>query len=744
MSADPTTPGSIVVVSNRLPFTLSGGGTLERSSGGLVSALDPALREIGGTWVGYPGAVRSVDGERLRRELGYAIAPVFLSPAQVRGFYHGFSNRTLWPLFHSLVERAEIEPRDWATYEAANEHFAAATAGVAQRAELVWVHDYHLLRVPAHLRKRLPGARLAFFLHIPFPPHDVYRILPWYGPLLHGLLSCDLVGFHCASHALNFLDCAERLLGAKVDRARGHVEYERRSVRVRAFPLGIDFAAFDARARAAPRDSFARGQRIVLGVDRLDYTKGIPQRIQAFEKLLQRHKQYRGKVSLIQLAVPSRGAVPEYQALKRQIDELVGRVNGLFATCDWTPVQYLHRSVTPSRLAGMYRDAEVGLVTPLRDGMNLVAKEYVACQVDEPGVLILSRLAGVAETMQETDALLVNPYNVDGIASALHRALSMPRAERAARMARLQERDRTRDLYRWLEDFLTAAFDPPERPSRPVPSDELGAALERFIRGREVALFLDFDGTLAPLVDHPGEATMPPETLAALNACAERGDTSVTVVSGRAVDDLRKRLEGARVAVAGNHGLQIEAPGVGVFEHPDVPHFQRRTALLARSLREIAAPGAWVEEKGVTLTVHLRSVAADARERIAREARERIREAGLQPRDAALAIEARPPVGWDKGTAVLHVLRARYGPAWPRHVAAICVGDDETDEDAFRALADLGMTFRVGPASGSSRACRQLADLSDVVALLGFLATRRARPRARDAGHPQSEHPAQD
>ncbi|HXZ85584.1 MAG TPA: trehalose-6-phosphate synthase, partial [Myxococcota bacterium] len=514
------------MTSNRLPVTIGRGGRkIERSSGGLVSALDPALREIGGTWVGYPGSVRKVDCERLRRELGYSVAPVFLAPAQVRGYYHGFSNGTLWPLFHSLVGHVKLEPRDWRTYEAVNQHFAAVTASVARTADLIWIHDYHLMRAGSHLRERLPDARLAFFLHIPFPPHDVYRILPWYGPLLQGLLACDLVGFHCPSHAINFLDCAQRLLGAEVDRAAGLIQHAGRTVRVQVFPLGIDFEAFHARARESERPAKAPPQRTILGVDRLDYTKGIPERIRAFELLLKRHKQYRGKVSLVQLAVPSRGEMPEYQALKREIDELVGRVNGSFATCDWTPVQYLHHSVTPTRLAAMYRDADVALVTPLRDGMNLVAKEYVACQVDEPGVLILSRLAGVAETMHEADALLVNPYNVEGIAQAMHRALTMRRSERAARIARLQEKDRANDVFRWLEDFLTAAFEAPPQASRQIATSELGACLESFARGREIAVFLDFDGTLAPIVEHPAEATMPPETVEALKACAARSDT---------------------------------------------------------------------------------------------------------------------------------------------------------------------------------------------------------------------------
>jgi len=716
--------GSIVVVSNRLPVTLKrvrGGQAIQRSSGGLVAALDPALREIGGTWVGWPGAVSRVDSAKVKEALGYAVAPVLLSPAEVRRYYCGFSNKALWPLFHSLTGRVELTSRDWASYEAVNERFASAAEEVARPGDLIWIHDYHLLRVGAHLRERTPEQRLAFFLHIPFPPHDIFGLLPWARKLMEGLLSCDLVGFHCASYASNFLDCAERMLGARVDRSGGWVEYGKRAIRVGAYPLGIDFEAFQQSASAAGRESSSRGTRIILGVDRLDYTKGIPERIRAFERLLELHKRHRGKVSLVQLAVPSRCDVDDYQALKREIDELVGRVNGRFATPTWTPIRYLYRSVPMERLAAMYRDADVALITPLRDGMNLVAKEYVACQVDEPGVLVLSRFAGAAEKMPE--ALLVNPYDVDGVASSLHRALTMRSRERAARMARLQERERRGDLYSWLESYLSAAADSAEGVQTRVVRD-LPSYLAPRIREKPVALFLDYDGTLAPIVDHPSEAGLSAEMAKALTACAARPDTCVTVVSGRSLDDLRKRVGLSRIGLVGNHGLEMRVQGLDPFEHPDVAHFRRRLAELAGSLREILVPGAWVEDKGATLTLHLRAADPQARPSLEGAARERIQEAGFQARTALCALEARPPVGWDKGQAVLHILRALHGPAWTEHVSVVYAGDDETDEDVFRGLAGLATTFRVGGGSKSSRAHRQLPGVASVCAMLEWFAKR--------------------
>jgi trehalose 6-phosphate synthase/phosphatase len=719
-----TSGQAIVVVSNRLPVTVrrvGGARVAERSIGGLVAALDPALRSIGGTWVGWPGDSGSFDRELGSRELGYALEPVPLTALQVRHYYHGFSNRTLWPLFHSLPTRVKLEPREWLIYDAVNRRMAEVAAKVAGPADLIWVHDYHLMRTAGHLRELRPEAQLVFFLHIPFPPFDIFRILPWSRQVLHGLLSCDLVGLHCPPYVSNFLDCAERLMGGRVDRGRGLIEYGERTVRVAAFPLGIDFEAFAERARSANRAPGARELRVILGVDRLDYTKGIPDRIRAFERLLETHPQYRGKVVLVQLAVPSRAQVAEYQALKREIDELVGRINGRFGSYGWTPIESLYRSMSQHSLAALYRDADVALITPLRDGMNLVAKEYVACQIGEPGVLILSRLTGAAESMHE--ALLVNPYDVDGVAAALHQALTMSLEERAERLARLQEREKQHDLHHWLSEFLTAARDSRAR-IEPLTAADFERSLGAFTQGRRLALFVDYDGTLTPLTDHPSKALLSDEMRVALEACAARDDTDVTIVSGRALEDVRGLVPIPGLALVGNHGLQISGPDLAAFEHPDAAHCRRRVAELARSLQRIEIPGVWVEEKGLSLTLHYRAADPAVQARVAEEARAHMREAGFQARDAHCAVEGRPPIGWDKGRAVLHILRARYGPAWSLRIRVIYVGDDETDEDAFRALSGLGATFRVGPPRNPTLAQHRLPGVSAVHALLDWLGKR--------------------
>jgi trehalose 6-phosphate synthase/phosphatase len=713
----------IRIVSNRLPVTLQRGAAgLEqrRSSGGLVSALEPVLQRRGGRWIGWAGARLGPDEQLDTSEIGYEMGPVELSRNEVQRYYHGFSNETLWPLFHCFPSRARFELRNWEVYDEVNARFADAAAQGASREDLIWIHDYQLTTAPLHLRRRVPDARIAFFLHVPFPPLDVYRTLPWSRDVLHGMLASDLIGFHVRGYARNFLDCVQRLLSARVDLQSGLIEHGERTVQVQAFPIGIDYKSFEQRASEGPADRDLQQQRIILGVDRLDYTKGIPQRFQAFEHLLEQHPEHREQVVLLQIAVPSRDQVSEYRDLKREIDELVGRINGRFATATWSPIRYLYRSIPQTRLCTLYREADVALITPLRDGMNLVAKEYVASQVDDPGVLVLSQMAGAAETMRE--ALLVNPLNREGMADQLHRALTMEEPERRSRMVALRRRESEQNVHRWVEDFLVAAQRAAVK-LEPITDEDFDRWIGRFLADRQLALFLDYDGTLTPLRRHPSEALLAPEMRATLQRLAARDDTDVTVVSGRGLADVEKLVSVPGVTFAGNHGLEISGPGLE-YHHEDVEHYRSRLAELTPLLDEICIPGAWVEAKGASLTVHFREAEESQHERFADEARQVIQRAGFQARDAHCAIEARPPIGWDKGHAVLHILRSRYGLAWSASVRSIYAGDDLTDEDPFRVLSGLGITFRIGPPDEATAALRNLPSVESMQALLSWLAKR--------------------
>ncbi len=693
-----------------------------------MTALRGALAARGGRWIGWPG----ISSEDLARAGGLPLpedprveyADVPLSATEVSEYYGQFANRTLWPLFHYFVEHARVDRAAWPAYERVNERFAEVAAAEAPADATIWIHDYHLMRAPVHLRARRPDAPIAFFLHIPFPAADVFRILPWSRALLRGMLGADYVGFHTASYATHFLDSVERLLGGEVDRSRGTVQVEGREVATGVHPVGIPVAATEARARAAlarPAPRRAEGVREILGVDRLDYTKGIGERLLAIERLLERHPEYRGKIVFTQVAVPSRERVAEYGRLKRDVDEMVGRINGRFSEEGWSPVRYLARSLDQAMLAGLYARAEVALVTPLRDGMNLVAKEYVASQVGaEPGVLVLSELAGAAEALQE--AVMVNPFDIDGVAEATHAALAMPAVERRARMAALRDRVRELDVAAWADGFLAAAEAAAgEEGAGPGPADMVARRLAPWLGGRpRTALFLDYDGTLTGIVERPEAARLDPPALDALQRAASGQHLDVAVVSGRSLEDLRARVPVPGVTLVGNHGFEMEGPGLH-WRHPDVGAAREALEEANRRLDALGEPGAWVEDKGLTLSWHLRPLPPRARSRAERRGAAILERLGLRAVPGKAVLEARPPLEWHKGLAVLQLLRARYGEEWTGRVRALYVGDDRTDEDAFRSLAGLGRSIRVGDGQATA-ATDRLPDPEAVTALLRWLA----------------------
>ncbi|HSK08955.1 MAG TPA: trehalose-6-phosphate synthase, partial [Vicinamibacterales bacterium] len=363
-----------------------------------------------------------------------------------------------------LQDKIPLDSQGWDTYWRINERFADAVAARANPGDVIWVHDYHLLVLPGLLRQRLPDARIGFFLHIPFPPADLFRVLPWRRPILDGLLGADHIGFHTRGYARHFLTAVEDVLG--IETYGGRLMSGSRTITTAAHPMGIDAPGFDQMGRsadvAALRQAFhddGAGRRLLLGLDRLDYTKGIPRRLLAFERLLEESPDLRGSVRLVQVAVPSRGQVESYRAFRREIEEIVGRINGRFGTVSNVPIHYLHRSFTAEEVVAMYQAADVMVVTPLRDGMNLVAKEFVASRVDEDGVLVLSEFAGASAQLPE--ALQVNPFDIPGTAAAMAKALSMPEGERRQRMRRLRQHVFDYDVHRWVREFLANVQGPP-------------------------------------------------------------------------------------------------------------------------------------------------------------------------------------------------------------------------------------------------------------------------------------------
>ena len=452
-----------ILVSHRGPYRLRmtpQGVRRERSIGGLATALLPLMEQLGGAWItsGESTGTYPMPPRKPKFTLHY----LDLSPEQLQGFYYGLSNNALWPLCHSFLGRVRYDLAEWNVYEEVNREFAEAAVAEWAEGDVIWVHDYQMARVPHYIRMKQPRARLLYFWHIPFPPVEIFRTLPWRHLLLEGLLACDVVGFHIPTYVRNFMDAAEEIL--RVERDGEWVHYRGHSTRVVARPIGIDYKAIDRLARLPEtqvrverlREGLGSGP-LIVGVERMDYTKGIVERLRGLDYLLETHPEWLGKLSLIQIVTPSRDGVEAYRQKKREIDEMVGRVNGRYSDALWSPIHYQYRSFPPTELVSYYCAADIALVTPLRDGLNLVAKEYVASRIHGDGVVILSEFAGVAHQLPE--AILTNPYSSEDVASALLRALTMGVDEQSRRMAAMQARVKAEDIRWWLREFLSFAYE---------------------------------------------------------------------------------------------------------------------------------------------------------------------------------------------------------------------------------------------------------------------------------------------
>ena len=569
---------------------------------------------------------------------------------------------------------------------------------------LVWIHDYHLMYAANYIRTTCSNenleVKMAFFLHIPFPSWDIMRLFPWADKLLQGILGCDSVGFHLEDYCLNFIDCCHRRLGCRIDRQRMLVEHNRRTVSVHPLPISIPYDRFVKMAEEAPIIVKNKAhEQLLLGVDRLDYTKGLVHRFKAFERLLEKYPEHLEKVALFQVAVPSRTDVKEYQELKEELDQLIGKINGRFSTPNWSPVRYIYGAVTHAQLAGFYRDASVALVTPLRDGMNLVAKEFVACQTREPGVLVLSPFAGAGSTMQE--ALMVNPYEQNQFADVMHRALTLPEEERELRMKQLRRREKERDVNFWLREVLKSVDclqeeSGPVKGLMPMCEDDVDTYLSGSVTEYcRLALILDYDGTLTPIAPHPDLAHLPIETKNVLERLSHLPDVNISIISGRSVENVKKMVGLEGITYAGNYGLQILHPDGSMFLHP-IPHeFEEKLAILRSTLPEICNTGGWVEDKGVGLSFHYRNVKINERPQILERVQQLFKEAGVEAHKSHMTIDARPPVTWDTGRATIYILRTLFGVDWCDRISVIYAGDDDADEEAMLTLQGMAITFRV-------------------------------------------------
>ncbi len=729
----------LIVVSNRLPFTVRFKDDeihFDESAGGVVTGLSTFLdsykyhfpKQPEHVWVGWPG--NTIPEDRREEVRSWAMSrcsalPVFLSETEMKQFYLGFCNKTLWPLFHYFPSYAAYDEKYWRTYRHVNEHFSEALLEFVKPGDIIWVQDYHLMLLPSLLRQKIPEALVGFFLHIPFPSFEIFRLLPhrWCTDLLEGLLGADLIGFHTYEYMQHFLQSVLRVLGH--EHQMGRVSLPNHVVKVETYPMGIDFKRF-FETSSAPETQQERTQlaqslsgfRTVLSVDRLDYSKGIVNRLEGFELFLESYPEFRGRIVLIMVVVPSRIGVVHYETMKRQIEELVGKINGKFGTIGWTPIIYQYRHLSLYPLSALYSLSDIALVTPLRDGMNLIAKEYVASRADRTGVLILSEMAGAAKELGE--AIVINPNDRKAIAEALREALEMPRDEQERRNAIMQERLRRYDVIRWATDFVTQLTEM-KGVREQFNANLLSASARKqirdgYLRANRRILFLDYDGTLVPFERRPRQAAPGADLLDLLHSLSTVPENTVVLTSGRDRAILEEWFGNLHVGIVAEHGLWLRTPDAEWRMSGEYKTDWKASLLPVLLQHADRLPGAFVEEKDYSLAWHYRAADPDQSQRVATELRDNLMQftanIDVQVLDGNKVLEIRH-TGVDKGKAALRWLAGESCDF------ILAIGDDRTDEDLFASLPAGAFTIRVGIAS--TRARFNLRHPREVVLLLRSL-----------------------
>ncbi|WP_394750583.1 bifunctional alpha,alpha-trehalose-phosphate synthase (UDP-forming)/trehalose-phosphatase [Spongiimicrobium salis] len=706
-----------IIISNRLPIQLKIQDrkvTAIPSVGGLATGMKSVHAEGSSLWIGWSGLTIEEIPQELEKSIDqnlaeYDCSRVPLNKAEVDGFYFGFSNRTVWPLFHYFLEYSEFELENWNTYKTVNQKFADAIIAQAKEGDTIWVHDYQLMLVPQMVKEKLPQISIGFFLHIPFPSYEIFRTLPWRKEILEGLLGADLIGFHTYDYERHFLSSVRRLLGAEV--SFNEIYRDNRVIKVDSFPMGIDYKKFRSAAKEHAKNTSEQQSelqrklnthkestpngKLVLSIDRLDYTKGIAKRLNAFEYFLNKYPQYKEKVRLIILAVPSRSNVPQYKLLKKEIDELVGRINGELSTVSWTPIWYFYRSMPFENLIDLYTSCDIAWLTPIRDGMNLVAKEYIATRIDKTGVLILSEMAGSANEMNES--LLINPNNFEQIADALNKAITMPLEEQKDRNAPMQKRLKRYNVENWANDFMTSLKNQKNNQkanvSRQMNASILTSVTKAYANAKNRILFLDYDGTLAKFHNDPQKAGPDEKLYALLDALNAQEGTTVYLISGRDKDTFSRWFLHKKYNMIVEHGIWISQNGTPFRLLEKVKNdWMKKIRPVLESFVD-RSPGTFIEEKNYSLAWHYRNTDPDFGNKRATElttvltsliANDHL---SVLPGNKVLEIKNS---GVNKGRAAMRVLSEQE----PDFIFAI--GDDWTDEFMFAELPKEAITIKVG------------------------------------------------
>ncbi len=703
----------IVIVAYRLPFTLkhrNGNLTAVQNTGGLVSAVLSLTQRMKSesenetmektVWVGKG----DYDNERLNAlpevKETFELSSVRIPESVNEKFYGGFCNDLVWPLFHYFPSMAVFGQGYFESYKKANELFYKELRKIIRPGDFVWIHDYQLFLLPAMVREEFPEASVAFFLHIPFPSYEVFRIMPdgYQKALLQGLLGADLIGFHTHDYAQHFLKSVRRCLGYEI--SLNTVTAEDVYSRADAFPISIDFHKFHDAVLLPETEKYIsrirkqkRDRLLIFSVDRLDYTKGFLNRLSAFELFLERYPGMRGRVIFNMVMVPSRDTIVRYQEMKKEIEATVGRINGKYGTLDWNPIIYQYRSLKFNELVALYSHSDVGLLTPLRDGMNLVAKEYVAAQHKRAGMLILSELAGAAAEMGES--VLVNPSDISQMADAVHEALTMKDEEKQKRLEAMKNRIRDYDVFSWADDILrTTVKVKADRESyriRLINKDIEDRIITSFCKASSPVLFLDYDGTLVPIRELPELAV--PETKLVDLTVRLAAVTDLVIISGRNRDFLDRWFSEVNVTLVAEHGAFIRYAG-GEWESSlgqDATWKEGIMPVMNRFTNR--CKGSFVEEKRASLSWHYRNADEDLSAlraiELKGELEEMILNMPLQIIDGHKVVEVKM-AGYNKGTAAMKLM------ASGRNDFVLAIGDDKTDEELFAALPDSAVTIKVG------------------------------------------------
>ena len=719
----------LLLVSNRLPITIEKrkhSFNYRQSVGGLATGLKSVCEHNNGLWIGWCGHSSNSLDTQMRKDIEsslmeqFSCIPTFLTKRDVRLFYSFFCNRTLWPLFHYFAEFAVYDKESWETYKHVNRLFSQVVLKIVQPDDVIWIHDYHLMMLPKLLREKCPHIQIGFFLHIPFPSYELFRLLPWRKEILDGLLGADLIGFHTYDYVRHFTSSVRQLLG--YEHALGQITVDHRLIKVDAFPMGIDYNRFaDAKIdRVWPIEILKHSDRdkdyrIILSVDRLDYTKGIPQRLEAFDLFLEKYPEYKKKVTLVMVAVPSRLGVETYQQLKHQVDEWVGRINGKHGTIDWMPVWYLYRFLPFEKIVSLYDMADVALVTPLRDGMNLIAKEYIATRKDGRGVLILSEMAGAMRELAE--AIIVNPNNKQEIADSLKEALIMTEEEQIERNMIMKERLQRYNVIAWAKDFMATLsmvrIRQQEIGTKKLSNEGQERVFHAYRKSSKRLLFLDYDGTLVPFIDKP-EKAIPDDTLIGLlQALINDDKNEVVIISGRDKDTLDNWFGRLDLGLVAEHGawIKIDRKTWTIVEPMNDEWMDEFQSILELFVDK--TPGSFIEKKSYSLVWHYRKVDPELGSVRARELVEDLlhltTNLNLMVLEGGKVIEIKSGA-INKGRAAMHWIARKE---WDFILA---IGGDWTDEDLFEILPESAYTIKVG--SDRSKAKFYVTNYLDIGELL--------------------------